>query len=65
MKAYQCSKCKHLGDYDEICQCNIGIDPRTNHREKNDAELCRSNFELLDTKERWHEKFSWEGDNER
>lgn len=26
MKAYQCSKCKHLNDLDERCDCQIGID---------------------------------------
>lgn len=61
MKAYQCSKCVHLCDYDEYCQCAIGIDPRTNHREKGDAELCRKNFEPLTAEKHWHEKFIWEG----
>lgn len=60
MKAYQCSKCKQLYDYDEYVQCLIGIDARTNHREKGNAELCRNSFEPLDEKKQWHEKFSWE-----
>lgn len=34
MKAYQCSKCENLSDYDENCQCQLGIDPRPSHREK-------------------------------
>lgn len=60
MKAYQCSTCKHLMDYDEICNCQIGIDARPNHRDKGDAELCRQNYELLPKEKQWHEKFSWE-----
>jgi len=60
MKAYQCSKCKHLNDLDDKCDCLIGIDPRANHREKGYAELCRKNFEELEPKKHWHEKFHWE-----
>lgn len=60
MKAYQCSECKLLRDYDDYCQCAIGIDARPNHREKGDAELCRKNFEQIDKEKHWHEKFSWE-----
>jgi len=60
MKAYQCSKCQNLQDLDERCDCCIGIDPRTNHREKGDAELCRQNFKPLEEKKQWHEKFHWE-----
>jgi len=60
MKAYQCSMCKHLQDYEEKCDCQIGIDARPNHRQKGDAELCRKNFEPLKPEKRWHEKFSWE-----
>lgn len=60
MKAYQCSKCEHLQDYDETCGCQIGIDPRPNHREKGDAELCGKSFEPLKEEKQWHEKFSWE-----
>lgn len=60
MKAYQCSKCENLCDYDENCQCLIGIDTRPNHREKGDAELCKRNFIPLEEKKKWHEKFSWE-----
>jgi hypothetical protein len=60
MKAYQCSKCKLLNDLDERCDCQMGIDPRLNHRKKGDVELCRANFVLLEEKKRWHEKFSWE-----
>ncbi|MEE1085803.1 MAG: hypothetical protein U0L05_01315 [Schaedlerella sp.] len=60
MRAYQCSRCKHLQDYDEYCACQIGIDPRPNHREKHDAKRCRENFKPLTTEEQWHEKFSWE-----
>lgn len=41
MKAYQCSMCKHLQDYEEKCDCQIGIDARPNHRQKGDAELCK------------------------
>jgi len=60
MKAYQCSKCACLCDYDENCQCSIGIDPRLHHREKGDVELCKNNFEPLKEGKHWHEKFSWE-----
>ncbi len=60
MKAYQCSKCIHLQDYDETCGCQIGIDVRLGHREKGDAELCKKNFEQLEEDKKWHEKFSWE-----
>lgn len=60
MKAYQCSKCENLCDYDEYCQCSIGIDIRPKHREKGNAELCKTNFKPLKDKEQWHEKFSWE-----
>jgi len=60
MKAYQCSKCANLQDYDEMCCCGADIDPRTNHREKGDAEHCRKEFELLEEKKRWHGKFAWE-----
>ena len=60
MKAYQCSQCQNLQDYDERCGCSVGIDPRTNHREKGDAELCREHFKLLEEKKRWHERFHWE-----
>jgi len=60
MKAYQCSKCENLCDYDEYCQCSTGIDIRPNHREQGNANLCKKNFKLLKEKEQWHEKFSWE-----
>ena len=60
MKAYQCSKCSHLHDYDEYCQCSIGIDPRPSHREKGNAELCKKEFKPLKAEKQWHEKFSWE-----
>lgn len=60
MKSYQCSECVHLYDYDEYCQCLIGIHPRTNHREKGDAELCRKSFKQIEKEKHWHEKFNWE-----
>lgn len=60
MKAYQCSECANLCDYDESCNCSTGIDPRHNHREKGDAELCRQNFKKIEKKKHWHEKFAWE-----
>lgn len=61
MKAYQCSKCKHLNDYDEYCNCTfIGADMRPNHRSKETLKECKENFEELPKEERWHEKFSWE-----
>lgn len=60
MRAYQCSKCRCLEDMDEYVSCSAGIDPRTNHREKGDAKLCRENFNPLEEDEIWHEKFSWE-----
>lgn len=59
MKAYRCSECKNLRDYDEYCGCPV-VDPRLNHREKGDAELCKSSFEQIEKEKRWHEKFSWE-----
>ena len=58
--AYQCSTCTKLQDYDEYCQCLAGIDPRPNHREKGDAEMCRKNYEALETENQWHKKFAWE-----
>lgn len=60
MKAYQCSKCTQLLDYDEYATCRFVGDIRPNHREKGDAKLCRENFELLEEEKQWHEKFSWE-----
>lgn len=60
MIAYRCSRCKRLYDDGEHVHCSIGIDPRTNHREKGDAELCRKNFELLGKSQIWHERFAWE-----
>lgn len=60
MKAYQCSKCKHLYDNDFICTCQVGIDPRPNQRVKGNAKLCRKNFEPLEPKKQWHEEFYWE-----
>ena len=61
MKAYQCSKCANLYDYDEYCQCSVSIDARPGHREKGNAETCKKNFELIRQEEkRWHEKFKWE-----
>ena len=60
MKAYQCSKCASLADYDENCQCPNGIDPRPNHRGKGDVALCKEHFVPLEEDKKWHEKFSWE-----
>ena len=60
MRAYQCSKCKLLQDFDERCACVLPIDARPGHREKGDAELCKENFEPLEVKKQWHAKFSWE-----
>lgn len=60
MKAYQCSQCARMINYDDYCQCNVEIDPRPNHRVKGDAERCRENFERLPNEKQWHEKFSWE-----
>lgn len=59
MKAYQCSECDKLRDYDGYCQCAI-LDARTNHREKGDAEICKKNFKQLEKEKHWHEKFHWE-----
>ena len=59
-KAYQCSQCAQLYDTGEYCMCLSGIDPRPNHREKGDAELCRDNFRHLEPSEQWHERFAWE-----
>lgn len=58
-RAYQCSQCKNLVDYDEFCGCPI-LDPRPNSRGKGDAKLCKENFEYLEPKKQWHEKFYWE-----
>lgn len=60
MKAYQCSKCAHLGDCDEYCQCDLGIDIRPGHREAGGANLCKENFKELPEELRWHVKFNWE-----
>ena len=59
-RAYQCSRCELLYDADEHCGCLAGIDPRTDHREKGDAELCHKNFEMLPEEDQWHAKFPWE-----
>ena len=59
-KAFRCSKCTNLQDYDEYCSCSVLGDMRPQHREKGDAEICKKNFELLEEKQQWHEKFSWE-----
>lgn len=58
MKAYQCSKCEHMKDYDEFCLCAMEIDPKPKHRENGDKEKCLEAFEPV--KKEWHEKFSWE-----
>jgi hypothetical protein len=60
MIAFQCSRCKRLNDLDEKCDCQAGIDPRPNRREKGDAELCRKSFEPLEPKKQWHQRFYWE-----
>ena len=60
MRAYQCSRCKLLQDFDERCACVLPIDIRPGYREKGDAELCKANFEPLEEKKQWHSKFSWE-----
>lgn len=43
-KSYQCSRCKLLTDLDATCNCQAGVVPRPNHREKGDAELCRKSL---------------------
>lgn len=60
MKAFQCSTCKLLQDYDEYCSCGADIDMRISHRTKGDAERCRSVYEPLEKSEIWHAKFPWE-----
>lgn len=60
MKTYQCSQCRLLYYADGHCGCLVGIDPRTNHREKGDAKKCRSNFKVLGMGRQWHEPFAWE-----
>ena len=60
MKAYQCIKCALLRDYDEYVLCAADIDPRPNHREKGDTELCKNNFVPLESKKQWHREFGWE-----
>ena len=60
MKAFKCSECVHLQDYDNNCGCIIGIDARLNHREKGDAERCKKNFIQVEKEKHWHEKFKWE-----
>lgn len=60
MKAYQCSICANLYDLDDRCACSVGIDPRPNHREKGDRDLCLESFEQLSQDKVWHEKFHWE-----
>lgn len=60
MKAYQCSECENMCDYDEYCNCSVGIDPRPNYRANGDAELCRENFKQIEKEKHWHEKFAWE-----
>ena len=62
MKAYQCSKCKHLeeNDINNKVFCSWGFDPRPVYRDKGIAKECKSHFEELDENERWHEPFYWE-----
>jgi len=60
MKAYQCSRCENLQDYDDYCNCSLEIDIRPNHREKGSTKLCKENFKPLKEEKQWHEKFSWE-----
>lgn len=56
MKTYQCSKCKHLTDYDDYCACSIGIDLQR----RNEAAWCKESFEPLEPGKEWHERFRWE-----
>lgn len=58
--AYQCSICENLYDLDEYVMCMADVDPRTNHRQKGDADKCKKAFTLLAKKDRWHEPFKWE-----
>lgn len=60
MKAYQCSKCANLEDYEEYCGCSIGIDVRIGYRKKGDAERCKKNYKFLSRDKQWHQEFSWE-----
>lgn len=60
MRAFQCSICENLYDMHERCACGVGIDPRPNHREKSDVELCKREFKRLPEEKVWHEKFHWE-----
>lgn len=58
MKAFQCSKCEHMKDYETHCNCCMNIDPRPNHREKGNREKCLDLFEPV--KNEWFAPFSWE-----
>ena len=60
MKAYQCSRCKLLQDFDTRCDCALGIDPRPKYREKGMHKVCNEQFIPLEEKDEWHERFSWE-----
>ena len=64
MKAYQCSRCQLLRDYDEYCACLVLGDVRPNRREVGNAKKCKEIFFPLSEKETWHEKFSWEVQND-
>jgi len=60
MKAYQCSKCKLLLDFNDHCACALSIYIKPSQRETGGATMCRVNFEPLEEGKIWHEKFSWE-----
>lgn len=62
MRAFQCSKCKHLeqNDIDDTVFCGYGLDIRPSVRDKSDAEFCKVIFEKLEKDKQWHEPFRWE-----
>lgn len=62
MKAYQCSKCELLRDYDEYVQCGLGLDIRPPYREKGGVKECKENFKPLEKRKQWHTPFYWEGE---
>lgn len=62
MRAYQCSRCELLRDYEEFCMCGADLEIRPKYRSKGGAKICKENFKPLDKKEIWHKKFWWESE---